>query len=93
MKMCKDCKVRVCNFRNSSATCFFQEGLKEYEEPVIEFDWASFRREAAMRMLPITSEWRLSKKDVTVGIPKEAACKLAIEYADELIKQLKEESK
>lgn len=55
-------------------------------------DWQAFRREAAKEMLPITSNWKLTKAGGTASIPisKEAACKLAISYADELIKQLKE---
>ena len=61
-----------------------------------EFDWDVYRREVAMRMLPITSQWKLtkqSKKDsipVFIGIPMEASVKIAIKYANELIKQLKE---
>lgn len=55
-------------------------------------DWQAFRREAAKEMLPITSNWKLTKAGGTasISISKEAACKLAISYADELIKQLKE---
>jgi len=61
-----------------------------------EFDWNAYQREVAMRMLPITSQWKLTKQSdkdsipVSIGIPMEASVKIAIEYADELIKQLKE---
>ena len=57
----------------------------------VDMDWSSFRREVAKHMLPVTSNWKLTKANGTASIPvsKEAACKLAISYADELIKQLK----
>lgn len=52
--------------------------------------WRNFRCSIASKMLPVTSEWKLTKGDASISIPKEAAAKLAIEYADELIKQLQE---
>lgn len=50
-------------------------------------DRSSFRNEVAKEMLTITCGWKLAK-----GIPisRGAAVKLAIEYADELVKQLME---
>ena len=50
----------------------------------------AIRLETASRMLPVTSEWHLRKGDSQISISKEAACMIAIEYVDELIKQLKE---
>ena len=53
-----------------------------------EQDWSSFRNEVAKEMLTVTCEWKLSKGSASIPINKEAAVKLAIEYADELVKQL-----
>ena len=54
----------------------------------------SLRAELASRMLCVTSEWHLTnKRGDSIPIPKESAVKLAIEYADELIKQLKKDAK
>ena len=54
-------------------------------EPV---DWIEFRKEVAKTMLPITANWKLTKGDASISIPKEAAVKLAVEYADALIDEL-----
>ena len=64
-------------------------------EKIEDFNWEEYRREVAMRMLPVTSQWKLTKQSnnetyVSIGIPMTASVKIAIEYADELIKQLKE---
>lgn len=54
-------------------------------------DWSSFRREAAKDILPTIINWRrLNEAGANLLISKEEAVKLAIEYADELIKQLKD---
>ena len=57
-------------------------------------DWDTFRREAAKDMLPLTATFKITKGDTLIAtIPMKAAVKTAIEYADELIKQLKEDEK
>ena len=57
-----------------------------------DFDWSSFRREAAKDVLPAMINWRRTKESgANILISKEDAVKLAIEYADELIRQLKQE--
>ena len=53
-----------------------------WEEP----DWSSFRREAAKDILPALIEMYGLE-----SLNKETWCKQAIEWADELIKQLKQE--
>lgn len=54
-------------------------------------DWDAFRREAAKDMLTFTAQMKLTKEGAALRmVSKETAVKLAIEYADELIKQLKE---
>lgn len=59
-----------------------------WEEP----NWSSFRREAAKDILPAMINWRRQNNaGANILISKEEATKLAIEYADELIKQLKDE--
>ena len=48
-----------------------------------QFDWEEYRRDVAAKMLPVIfSRWSADSKQTSV--------KNAIEYADELIKQLKE---
>ena len=55
-------------------------------------DWSAFRREAAKDILPAMINWRrINEAGANLLISKEEVVKLAIEYADELIKQLKEE--
>ena len=49
-------------------------------------DWQSFRREAAKEIL---AGWYANPESVEIEIPEMA--RIAIEQADELIKQLKEE--
>ena len=56
-----------------------------------DIDWDAFRREAAKDMLTFTTQMKLVKEGAALRmVSKETAVKLAIEYADELIKQLKE---
>lgn len=63
----------------------------EEEEIKGTIDWDAFRREVAKDMLTFTAQMKLTKEGVVLRMAsKEAAVKLAIEYADELIKQLKE---
>lgn len=57
-------------------------------------DWDTFRREVAKEMLPLTATFKITKGDTLVRtIPMKAAVKTAIEYADELVRQLKENEK
>ncbi len=57
-------------------------------------DWEDFRRETAKNMLPIMAQMKITNgKTALRFISKESAAKLSIEYADELIKQLKKEKK
>lgn len=83
-------ELDVCDSRGNPITKEFEE-----VELVQDNDWQAFRREVAKHMLPVASNWKLTKADGTASIPisKEAACKLAIEYADELIKQLQKNTK
>ena len=83
MKKCKDCFITSCSYRGIDDTeCFYQK--QKYVTEEAEHWWQSFRAEAA--------------KDILCSIistPKingfmESLCKMAIDYADELIKQLKE---
>lgn len=106
---CIDCKVGYCVYKstNPQQECALQntagtiiskpsEGKKDFIVPegtAMTVDWSAFRREAAKLMLPVTSNWKLTKATASMAITKNAAVKLAIEYADELIKQLKDEPK
>ena len=58
----------------------------------VDVDWEDFRRETAKNMLPIMAQMKIiNGKTALLFISKENAVRLSIEYADELIKQLKEE--
>ena len=71
---------------------YVREEVEKFEPEF--FNWSSFRREAAMKMLPVTATMKITKDSATVRmISKEGAARLAIEYVDELIKQLKDENK
>ena len=60
----------------------------------VDVDWEDFRRETAKNMLPIMAQMKITNgKTALRFISKESAVRLAIEYADELIKQIKEEQK
>ena len=53
----------------------------------------SMRAEIAARMLQVTSEWHITDgKGGGRPMPKKSAVKLAIEYADELINQLRNDA-
>lgn len=62
----------------------FLNPYEQYEEDC--YDWANFRREAAKDVLSGLASWNTDHY-LTDDV------KLAIDYADELIKQLKEEKK
>ena len=84
--------LNVCDDRGTPYEVDFED-IELMPDNISEsdMDWSSFRREVAKHMLPVTSNWKLTKATGPASIPvsKEAACKLAISYADELIKQLK----
>lgn len=67
----------------------FVNGARHFEDSELDFsfeDWEKFRREAANSVLSRLASWNVShtiSDDV----------KLAISYADELVKQLREEKK
>ena len=88
---CKNCYIEGCNhkpFPNETECVFRQWTAKQ-------FDWQSFRAEAAKDILcaiinsPSINGFKDDNKKY-IPFEKNIACKVAIEYADELIKQLKE---
>lgn len=98
---CKDCKVWGCQHRTSNAEqeCVLQnsagyirpsEGAKRFLVPegtAITIDWSAFRREAAKDILA----GMMAHPRVVYGGGAATQARLAIEYADELINQLKED--
>ena len=103
---CKDCNVWGCQHRTSNAEqeCVLQniaghiitrssEGTKEFLVPegfAMTVDWPSFRREAAKDILPALIDKASDVYDLE-SLAKDVWCHQAIEWADELIKQLKDE--
>ena len=70
----------------------YEQGYNQAIKDLDICDWQAFRREIAMKMLPVTATMKITKNSATVRmISKEGAARLAIEYADELINQLKQE--
>ena len=91
---CKDCTLFGCKYRttNVEKDCYYEQWT------VKEFDWQSFRAEASKDILCaiIASPSIIKLKDDKgnlIEFCKEDACKVSIEYANELIKQLKEKEK
>lgn len=77
---CKDCKAEGCPFR-----CYTEEGECSYDDiSVNNFDWQSFRAEAAKDILCSIIQGGYAESRI------EYQSKLAVKYADELIKHLKE---
>lgn len=76
---CKDCTVYYCQYRTTDAEkdCYYEQW--NAKEP---FDWQSFRAEAAKDILCAMIARGEKVKSIVVDI--------AIDGADELIKQLKE---
>ena len=67
------------------------DGRKIKSSPVaIEPDWGAFRREAAKDILPALIDKASDVYDLE-SLAKDVWCHQAIEWADELIKQLKDE--
>lgn len=58
--------------------------------PLPEYDWSSFRREAAKDILPSLIE-KASEVYELESLNKEIWCEKAVKWADELIRQLKQE--
>ena len=90
---CVDCKDFTCPHRSESTggrPCYYESG--EQKEKLLTMtaeanlhyvDWSAFRREAAKDILcALIIHCSLARGD---------AARIAIEYADELIKQIKEE--
>ncbi len=70
----------------------FENGVWHYTDSELDFefaDWADFRREAAKDILAGFA----AKIGHSMSDYSEKSCKYAIQLADELIKQLKEEKK
>lgn len=64
-----------------------QNKIRVFEESELDFDyceWEAFRREAAKEILCALI--------IHCSLPREDGARIAIEYADELIKQLKDKS-
>ena len=67
----------------------YEEGYNQAIKDLDNFDWAAFRREAAKDILnSIISA--ASKIYEFESLDKRICCEQAIDWADELIKQLKE---
>jgi hypothetical protein len=80
---CKDCTVFGCQYRTTDAEkdCYYEQWTAK------QFDWQSFRAEAAKDILAgivAHSNISISSRDA------ERLTKLALTYTNELIRQLKE---
>lgn len=77
---CKDCTLFGCQYRttNVEKDCYYEQWTAK------EFDWQSFRAEAAKDILcaMIQGGYDYSRT--------KSQSELSVKYADELIKQLKE---
>lgn len=83
---CKDCTKEGCSFR-----CYTEEGECSYDNiSVNNFDWQSFRAEAAKDILCSVLNGSIASGATGFINEKEDIVKGAIDVADELIKQLKE---
>lgn len=106
---CVDCKDFTCQHRSESTgggSCYYESGEQKEklltmaaEASLHSVDWSSFRREAAKDIL-CAMLGRVERFYTGVSIDGKNKIshhkdfiKLAIEDADELIKQLKEEKK
>lgn len=83
-------KLVLCRKEDNTFTYASPLNMEIFEYDTV--DWSSFRREAAKDILPAMINWRrVNEAGANILISKEEAAKLAIEYADELIKQFKQE--
>lgn len=95
MRYCKDCELYECCMRSPLGGCQeFDNVAPKPAEPVVtkeawkhlyeqlDWDWEKFRREAAKDILCALI--------IHCSLPREDGARISIEYADELIKQLKE---
>lgn len=87
---CKDCDKEGCSQRayTDDAECVFQQWTTTQE-----FDWQSFRAEAAKDILCATLSGGIASGMIGIIPEKETIVKACIEIANELIKQLKEKEK
>ena len=76
---CKDCNNFGCSYRKSFEKCFYQDDYLDED-----FDWQSFRAEAAKDILCAMIQGGYGQDRI------EHQSVLAVKYADELITQLKE---
>jgi hypothetical protein len=78
---CKDCKVFGCQYRTTDAEkdCYYERWN------VKQFDWQSFRAEAAKDILCAMIQDGYYGEDIIAH-----QSELAVGYANELVKQLKE---
>lgn len=83
---CKDCYKEGCLQRayTDDAECVFQQWTAK------EFDWQSFRNQAAKDILCATLSGGTASGMIGIIPEKETIVKASIEIANELIKQLKE---
>ena len=68
----------------------YEERELQFQWQEKDFDWSSFRREAAKNILPVLID-KASDVYGFEALHKEVWCQQAIEYANELIKRLKDE--
>ena len=97
---CVDCKDFTCQHRSENTggrRCYYESGEQKEklltmaaEASLHYIDWSSFRREAAKEILPTLIE-KASEIYELESLAKEVWCEKAVEWADELIKRLKDE--
>lgn len=80
------------SYYDSAADLVYQprELQFQWEENPTPVDWDAFRREAAKDILPTLIE-KASEIYEFESLVKDVWCKQAVEWADELIRQLKQE--
>ena len=96
---CKDCNDYLCSHRITDAerNCFFEEQMVlETSKMTLDLiNWDKFRREVAKDVLcaiiasPAINNFK-DERGKLIDFCKEKACEISIQYAEELVKQLKE---
>lgn len=83
---CKDCTTFGCQYRTTDAEkdCYYEQWAAK------EFDWQSFRNQAAKDILCAVLSGGITSGMVGIVPEKENLVKVSTEIADELVKQLKE---
>ena len=85
MKKCKDCGLYECARRGDGETeCFYDADLQASKELEEKAYWQSFRAEAAKDILCSMIQGGYAESRI------EYQSELAVKYATELVKQLKE---